>query len=114
MKKETEKRNDMKWDLRKIKKRMKWNWFELPVEVKHINEYLFPDAAQSPKNKTWQWMMWRRTMAKMTEMKYQTKVNTLANLGGQGSMPLTPKMREHDWKNGCEDGEILKKKTLVI
>jgi hypothetical protein len=39
----------MRW---KMKKRMKWSWFKVPVKVKQINEYLFSDTVQSKKQKS--------------------------------------------------------------
>ena len=34
-----------------MNKSMKWSWFEVPVKVEQINEYLFSDTVQSQKNK---------------------------------------------------------------
>ena len=34
-------KNEMRW---KRNRSMKWSWFEVPVEVEQINEYLFSDS----------------------------------------------------------------------
>ena len=51
---------------------MKCSWFEVPVKVEQINEYLFSDTVRKVEKKS-SWDEIRQTDHKFTPDKYDTK-----------------------------------------